>query len=351
VSADSLDKIGPGTLVSNGAFLLAGTETNRVLLQRDENYWGKAEVSLDRVAFVDTRNAESALTAYRDGEVDAVTNVAFEPLAIKLLAPYQDFRRATYGALTYYSFNSNRPPFDDVRVREALAIAIDRERISQDQLGGATQPAKKFLPDEMTESNRPVVGKSELLERDVVRARELLAEAGFPEGAGFPKIRLLINRNEQQRLVSQSIASMWRTALNVETEIVMKNWDEYEAAIQTGDYDIVRRGLVMQTTDELTNMGMMFRHESNSALAGEHPAATPAGDTSLASKTGEPARPQEEKIDTEEQALRQLRAIPIYFASSYALVKPYVIGFDTNVLDAPSLKKVRIDNSWREPPR
>ncbi|MGH8526779.1 MAG: ABC transporter substrate-binding protein, partial [Gammaproteobacteria bacterium] len=124
VNAESLGRIGPSNLVSNGAFLLARREADRVLLARAENYWGKKDVSLERVAFVDAKNAENALAAYRDGEVDAVTNAAFEPLAIKLLAPYQDFRRATYGALTYYSFNTEHAPFDDVRVREALAISI-----------------------------------------------------------------------------------------------------------------------------------------------------------------------------------------------------------------------------------
>jgi oligopeptide transport system substrate-binding protein len=348
VNAESLSKIGPSDLVSNGAFLLAQRKDDRVLLARAENYWGKEDVSLERVAFVDSKNAENALAAYRDGEVDAVTNAAFEPLAIKLLAPYEDFRRATYGALTYYSFNTEHAPFDDVRVREALAIAIDRERISHGELGGATEPAKKFLPDGMTESNNPVVGKSDLLEKDVVRARELLAEAGFPDGKGFPKIRLLINRNEQQRLVSQSIASMWRSSLNIETEIVMKNWDEYEAAIRAGEFDIVRRGLVMQTTDELTNMRMMFRQESPSVPAGEGRFKA-AGEADQTRKGAEQSVALADPIESEEQALRQLKAVPIYFASSYALVKPYVFGFDSNVLDAPSLKRVKIDTVWSEP--
>ena len=162
------------------------------------------------------RNSEAALTAYRSGDVDAVTNSAFEPLALKLLAPYKDFRRETYGALTYYSFNLSHEPFDDVRVREALAIAIDRDRLSQDELGGATEPAKKFLPEAMSAS-KVVVAKAELLEKDIERARKLLAEAGFPGGEGFPTVKLLINRNEQQRVVAQSIASMWRSVLHIET--------------------------------------------------------------------------------------------------------------------------------------
>lgn len=299
-------------LISNGAFLLSATERDRVRLERAKTYWDDASVALDRVTFVNTTNAEDALAAYRAGQIDAVTNAPFEPLALKLLVPYKDFRRSTYGALTYYRFNVAHEPFDDVRVREALALAIDRERISRDDLGGATEPAGKFLPKAMS-GEKPVVDQTELLEHDVNKARALLAAAGYPDGEGFPVIRLLINRNEQQRIVAQSVAAMWRTTLNIETEIVIRNWDEYEAAIRAGDYDVVRRGMVMQTTSELTNLQMLFDHDGT---------------------------------DSEAQALKDLKAMPVYFASSYSVIKPYVSGFDTNVLDAPSLKKTRIDTTW-----
>jgi ABC-type oligopeptide transport system substrate-binding subunit len=300
-------------LVSNGAFQLSATETDRVSLQRAKTYWDDAAVGLDRVTFVNTATAEDALAAYRSGQIDAVTNAPFEPLALKLLAPYKDFRRSTYGALTFYAFNTARAPFDDVRVREALALAIDRERVSRDDLGGSTEPAGKFLPEEMS-GEKPVVDEAELLEHDANRAKELLAQAGYPGGEGFPLIRLLINRNEQQRVVAQSIANMWRSTLNVQTQIVMKPWDEYESSIEAGDYDIVRRGMVMQTTGELTNLRMLFDGDSP---------------------------------ESEAQALKDLKAIPIYFASSYAIVKPYVTGFEPNVLDAPNLKNTRINTNWR----
>ncbi len=337
-------------LVSNGAFSLASTETTRVLLERANTYWNKDQVTLQQVSFVGEKDAESALAAYRAGEVDAVTNAAFEPLAIKLLTPYEDFRRTTYGALTYYSFNRAHGPFDDVRVREALAIAIDRDRISADEMGGATEPAKRFLPETGTNQQAPVVNKSEVLEKEYERAKELLAEAGFPEGKGFPKIRLLVNRNEQQRLVAQSVAAMWRNVLQIETEIVVKSWDEYETAIREGDYDVVRRGLVMQTTDELTNIRMLFPEglPASRAESGgkDSVSASAANGQSVALKERYLRTPQ--PIETEDQALRDLSAMPIYFASSYSLVKPYVTGFDANVLDAPSLKTVRINTSWKQ---
>jgi oligopeptide transport system substrate-binding protein len=184
--------------------------------------------------------------------------------------------------------------------------------------------------------DKPVVDKAGLIEYDIDKARELLAEAGYPKGEGFPIIKLLINRNEQQRIVAQSIAAMWRAALNIETEIVVRNWDEYETAIKYGEYDIVRRGIVMQSTSELVNLRMLFERDARPL-----PSASPTAEAS-------PSPPPVAPVETETQALKDVKAVPIYFASSYSLVKPYVSGFDSNVLDAPSLKKTRMNTDWSE---
>src|SRR5437764_6805896 len=303
-------------VVTNGAFSLSRLAGDSVELKRAQSYWDAPSVQLERVLFVDESDTEGALAAYRAGEVDAVTNATVEPLAVKLLTPYEDFRRDTFAALNYYRFNTSRPPFDDRRVREALALALDIERLSADTLGGATQPAKRFLPaplsDEggLADSNADSVaqgreatgsdaesdargeGKSNAsdevksdagdasdgvksLEHDVARARALLAEAGYPGGVNFPRIRLLVNRNEQQRLVAQAVARMWRDALGVETEIVVRPWEEYEAMLRSGDYDVARRSLVMQTTDEESNMIELFGDEQPAEEGATAATATP----------------------------------------------------------------------------
>lgn len=353
-------------LISNGAFQLIKSDRGGVVLERAANYWDAQTVNLQRVQFIETRDTESALAAYHAGEVDAVTNAGFEPLALKLLAPYKDFRRATFGALTFYSFNLERAPFNDVRVREALAIAVDRDRISEDKMEGATEPAKKFLPVQMPAEAGAGGNSVAPLEHDVARAQRLLAEAGFPGGQNFPRVRLLVNRNDQQRAVAQSVALMWKNVLGIETEVLMKNWEEYEAAVKMGDYDIVRRGVVMQTMDEITNMRMIFDTEAPPVVVAPSesgPSSQPSESPSEAGRTGNAnqsadAKPVAEErptttppslIESEEQALRELPAIPIYFASSYSLVKPYVVGFDANLLDAPSLKHVRVDTNWQPP--
>jgi ABC-type oligopeptide transport system substrate-binding subunit len=144
---------------------------------------------------------------------------------------------------------------------------------------------------------------------------------------------------------------MWRSALNIQTEIIMKSWEEYEAAVKAGGYDVVRRGIVMQTTDELTNLRMLFQQDSQPA---ELQTNAHVGTSRSRETSGHEAVPREPRegttglVDSESQALKELKAVPIYFASSYALVKPYVSGFDANVLDAPSLKRTRIDLNWTE---
>ncbi|MBA3243349.1 MAG: peptide ABC transporter substrate-binding protein [Acidobacteria bacterium] len=370
------------SIVTNGAFNLSELRSESVVLERAKNYWDSASVKLERVRFVAGKDAEDALAAYHAGEVDAVTNASFESLALKLLKPYKDFRRETFGALTYYQFNTARPPFDDPRVREALAISLDLERLSADTLGGATEPARRFLPFGVDEAGQPKpeggsvgepedaatreaeeVGRSERptpVAHDVGRARRLLAEAGYPGGEKFPRIRLVINRNEQQRIVAQEIARTWRSALGVETEVVVRNWEEYEALVKAGDFDVVRKSVVMQSVDEESNMLALFgEDEPVPEETPLHPGESPATDTANESSTAgqspgaanapPAARSLAPPTRTEAQALRELRAVPIYFASSYALVKPYVNGFETNLLDAPSLKNVSLETSWKPP--
>jgi ABC-type oligopeptide transport system substrate-binding subunit len=350
-------------IISNGAFNLSAQAADGVVLERADSYWNAKIVALERIRFVPATDAEAALSAYRAGEVDAVTNVNIEPLAMKLLTPYKDFRRATFGALTFYDFNTTRAPFDDRRVRQALSLAVDRQRLSADTLGGATEAAVRFLP--FTGEDGADAGERGV-SFDADAARRLLAEAGFAGGNNFPRIRLLVNRNEQHRAVAAAIASMWRNALGVETEIVLRNWGDYEASLLSGDYDVARRSMVMQTVDEESNMLSMFdparlnfvttTETGNGAEANASPAPRPAppGESNPAAAApisspsgGAPPQP----ILSEQQALEELPAIPIYFASSYALVKPYVAGFDSNLLDAPSLQHVRIDTNWQPPKR
>lgn len=356
-------------IVTNGAFRIFSVGQDGITLDRADYYWNKKSVEIERVRLIPTENAEKALEAYRAGEIDAVTNADFEPLALKLLTPFDDFRLTTHSALNYYEFNLTRQPFDNRLVREALTIAIERERLTESDMDGASFPALNFLPYDQENETKFV--------QDVGRARDLLSEAGFPDGENFPTIKLLVNRNNIQQRIARSVAKMWKQNLNIDTEITVKDSAELETAAQSGDFDIVRRNAVLATTDEAANMATIFiergakssvetpqeviaataqtdietkksdEQAANSATASKSP--EPAETLSNSKLTSEKELPNNSALNadnaailTEKEAFNQIRAIPLYFPTSFSLVKSYVQGFEINSLDAPSLKDVKI---------
>ncbi|HVE59738.1 MAG TPA: peptide ABC transporter substrate-binding protein [Pyrinomonadaceae bacterium] len=346
-------------IITNGAFRISSIGQEGITLDRAEHFWGKDSVELERVRFVPKENAEKALEAYRMGEVDAVTNASFEPLALKLLAPYNDFKRKTHSALNFYEFNRSKKPFDDRRVREALAISIERERLTEIEMDGSTRPALNFLPfDEET---------TKKLVQDKDRARELLAEAGFENGEDFPVIRLVVNRNDVQQRIARAVVKMWKQTLNIDTVIIVKEASEIETTRAGGEFDILRRGVVLPTADETAGLTAIFAPE-------KPPESEAPADNQTTDKTSEippkslnseskntdetPSDQQPEPntpaevvenapVLTEAEAISEISAIPLYFPTSYSLVKPYIQGFEINTLDAPSLKDVKIDNNWQ----
>lgn len=340
-------------VVTNGAFTVIESSPSGVVIERSNTYWNKAAVKLERIRFVPMDTAEAALDAYKNGEIDAVTNAHFEPLALKLLAPFEDFRRTKHSALNFYEFNTAKPPFNDRRVREALAIAIDRERLIETELDGTAQPATDFLPH----------GKKSktTVSFDTKKANDLLEKAGYPNGLGFPQIQLVINRNDTQQRVANAVAKMWKQHLNLATKIVTVETGEIEAVRNSGDFDLIRRGVVLPSTDEAMSLTAIFRSIVKEPLV-QPPlsertvAIEPAGTPATADENGnadgseiDTPKAAAHGLMTRDDALFEVRAIPLYFPESYALVKPYVYGFDANALDAPSIKQIGINNDWQPP--
>lgn len=333
-------------IVTNGAFRFSSIEADGLVLDKSDTYWAKDDVKLERVHFLSFTSAEKALEAYRSGSVDAVTNAEFSSAALKLLEPYEDFRRTTHSAINFYEFNINKAPFNDRRVRRALAIAIEREKLTDGELQGTPRPADSFMPT----GSRP----SAKISYDVEEAKTLLDDAGFPDGENFPTIRLLINRNDTQQRVARTVAQMWKQNLGIETEIVVKENSEIDAMKTAGDFDLVRRGVVMPTSDETANLLSIFGMEELTAPSNEPLQSSP---TPSAVGTSGPATTETEgtatvladnRVLSEDAALYEMHAIPLYFPSSYTLLKPFVKGFDSNALDAPSLRTVEIDGNWQK---
>ncbi len=346
-------------VITNGAFIIDDANKDGVSLDRSDTYWNRAAVKLEHIRFVPKDTAEAALDAYKKGEIDAVTNADFEPLALKLLSPYEDFRQTTHSALNFYEINTRNAPFSDRRVREALATAIDRDRLTDVDLEGSTQPANAFLPLGS--------GRTARLSFDIEKARALLDKAGFPNGVNFPPIRLVVNRNDTQQRVARTVARMWKQNLNIETQVIVKESSEIETVRASGDFDLLRRGVVLPAADDLVNLTSVFgtaiktaepptKEIKPGALPFEtQPETLPPvkkpekggpSDTEPSIKKM-PVQPPHVILLTEADAIFEVNAIPLYFPMSYSLVKPYVKGFETGGLDAPLLRDVMIDSGWQ----
>lgn len=345
-------------IITNGAFRIASVGQDGITLDRAEHFWDKEKIELDRVRFVPQENAEKALEAYRAGEIDAVTNANFEPLALKLLRPFKDFRQTTHSALNFYEFNLEKPPFDKREVREALAISIERERLTEGEMEGATKPALSFLPFDAE--------KDKKLVQDKEKAQNLLSQAGFPNGENFPMIRLVVNRNDAQQRIARSVAKMWEDNLKIKTDVVVRESSEIETVREAGDFDLLRRGVVLPTADETVGLMTIFSKVLKDRKAETESVTEEKTEVKNPPEVKNPDKNSEEKsaneqslteenslasehplILNEDQAIEEISAIPLYFPTSYSLVKPYIQGFEINTLDAHSLKDVRIDNNWQ----
>jgi hypothetical protein len=114
--------------------------------------------------------------------------------------------------------------------------------------------------------------------------------------------------------------------------------------MQAGEYDVLRRGVVLPTSDEMANVLTIFGLPDEKKIVKE---ASPTPNPSPLVETENETKPADEIVVTENEALLDFRAIPLYFPTSYSLVKPYVVGFDVNSLDAPSLRAVSVDRNWQ----
>jgi oligopeptide transport system substrate-binding protein len=205
----------PGRLVGNGAFRLTGWRRDvSVVVQKNPHYWDAARNRLERVEFFPIRDSKVEENQFRAGQIHATFLIPFDRIA--------HYRTEDPGALHedpnfasgYVSFNVTRPPFDQVKVRRALALAVDREGISRAVYHGSFPSAGHLIP--------PNCGGYTARARvptDFAAARRLLAEAGFAAGRGIPTFEILVPDLGSLTGVPEVIQETWRRELGIETTI------------------------------------------------------------------------------------------------------------------------------------
>ncbi|MEM8633653.1 MAG: peptide ABC transporter substrate-binding protein [Pseudomonadota bacterium] len=325
--------------VGNGPFKLKEWNTNDFLeVERNPDYWDAETVQLNGIRFFPIENLNTEFTAFQGGRLHITSEVPADRIPSLREGNAEALRIDPYLGSYFYRVNVTREPFDDPRVREALSLTIDRnlivERVSQ---GGQT-PATGFVPDGISGYS-----VSDAVGYDPERAKQLLAEAGYPNGEGFPQAEILMNTSENHRKIAEAIQAMWREKLGIEIGIFNQEWKVYLDSQSSLNYDVSRSGWIADYVHPMTFLEIFTAGNGNNDTGWEN-----AQYDSLI-RQAQTARSEEQRTDLMQQAeailLKELAVVPIYWYTRPRMIDPRVQGWEPKLLDNRPFKHISISES------
>lgn len=228
--------IRPGNLVGNGPFRLKAWRQNQgVVLERNPRYWDAARVRLREIHFLPIENAAAEENAFRTGQLHLTSAVPLNKIDVYTREQPDALKVVDDRGIYFYTLNVAKPPLNDRRVRQALALAVDRERLTRQVIKGGKQPAWNFTP--------PGTGGYTARARlafDPERARALLREAGFADGKNFPELALLVDAREHHRVIAEAVQQMWRQHLGISVTLRNEETQVLNSSKRQMDFQIVR---------------------------------------------------------------------------------------------------------------
>lgn len=338
----NIDQLGtkwtrPGSFVGNGPFALQAWEPgNRIVVAKNETYWDSDHVRLREIHFYPIGDHQIEERTFRAGQLHITGTVPIDRVAHYRTNRPDVLRVVPYLGCYYYLFNVGRPPLDDVRVRRALAMAIDRTQIVRSVTRGGEDEAYSFTPP-------GTAGYScdARLPNDPGQARRLLTEAGYPGGEGFPRLELLYNTSDAHSRIAQAVQQMWKTNLHIDVELVNMEWKVYLAQTIERKYDIARAGWIGDYVDPNTFLDLWVTGAGNNRTGWSNPKYDRL--IEMASQTADDTTRFEAFRQAETILLQEAPIVPIYFYRSKSLVHPAVRGWYPNILDRHPYKGVYLE--------
>jgi oligopeptide transport system substrate-binding protein len=324
----------PDHLVGNGPFRIKSYRRNdHIEVERNPNYWDAENVTLNGIRFLPISNVFTEARMFRDGQLHVTSTAAPEVVDLMKEIDPGSLRQEPYLGNILYRFNTKRAPLDDVRVRRALALAIDREAICKSVFRGFT-PAYGITPP-MGDYDPP-----HGVSLDPEQAQKLLAEAGYPGGEGFPRLKLLIASKETNATLATAVQAMWRDNLGVEVEIENKEWTAYLVATQSMDYDIVSGGWIGDYIDPLTFLEMWSPGNGNNNTGWDNQEFV--GKLEESFKTADAAERYRLFREAEEILLAESPVTPLAWWGKNYLIHPSVKGWSPLLLDNHPYNSLRL---------
>ncbi len=245
---------------TSGAFRLGFWRLNdRVRLLKNPHYWEVSQVKTEIVDLLPTSNPSTALNLYEAGTVDIVWDKELIPTElVGLLSQREDFHVTDFLGTYFLRINTQQAPFGDPRIRKALALAVDRQRIVERITGAGESLAQHLVPQGIPGYQSPAG-----LAYDPEQAQTLLAQAGFPQGEGLPRIEYLFNSSKLNEQIAVEIQSMWRETLGVETVLRQLEWKAYLQDQTNLRYTVSRSSWIGDYLDPQTFLEVFTSNNGN----------------------------------------------------------------------------------------
>jgi oligopeptide transport system substrate-binding protein len=329
-----------GHMVTSGAFRLTEwLPYEKIVVERNPLFWDNANTKLDKIIFPATEQLTTAMNLYKSGEVDCTQSTEVPPPWRKQLKETKkDYKYGPFMYVEFLAVNTGFKPLDDARVRRAISMAINRQ-ILADQAPGR-QPLTAFTP--------PMEGYQNAQGNDFNpdRARQLLTEAGYPNGKGFPQIEILFNTAESNKQTMEFIQAMLKRELNIKVELTNVEWRAYLDRSRNSRREfkgMARRGWNADYIDPFTFLELMTSASDNNGTGWgdkKYDAMLLASNAEL-----DPSRRAGMLREAESYMIEQQPVIPLFVGPTAFVCKPYVKNLVSNVLDQHDWRGVYIDHS------
>jgi oligopeptide transport system substrate-binding protein len=330
--------IKPGHIVGNGPFMLKEWKMNsHILVVRNPFYWGAKDVRLNSIYFDPEENYDTAERMFRSGQLH--TDQQAPPSKVAFYRKYKPGLLNDYPLLStyYYRFNVTKPPLNDKRVRKALAMSIDRRAICETVARAGEQPIFCLTPP----NTAGYTAKAQLKE-DPAAARQLLAEAGFPDGKNFPTIEVLFNTGASHKPIAEALQQMWKKNLNINIVLHNEEWKVYLDSTQNMDYSIARAGWGADYDDPSSFLELSITGGGNNQTGWGNPEYDRL--VEVVAHTQDQAARYDAYQKAEAILMDEMPIMPIYVYTRPRLIVPDVKNWAPNPLDIYDFKAV-----WLEP--
>ena len=321
----------PANIIGNGPFKLVERVVNeRMVMVKNPHYWNRDKVVIEKATFLPINNQSAEYQRYRANAIDLTNDGGVPAEQVKQIRQeIPDEIKLWPQLATYFFFYNFRDPiFQDLRVRRALSMAIDRDVIARNILNTGETPAFGMTPD-IADGFAPIVHDWQALSLSArqAEAKRLLQEAGY--GPGKPlKFQLLYNTNEQHKKIALVMAAMWKRVGHVEVELVNQEWKTFLDTRNRGEFQVVRGAWIADYNEASTMIDLFHSKHGNNDGKYANPKFDELIDKAKVTLDFEARKKLYQ--DAERILGQDFPAVFTHYYSCRRLIKPWVQGYGRN---------------------